>query len=210
MYELYYEEGGALVNNPGLNPERVRTVELTAEQRLSSVSYASLSMYQFSMWDLIEQTELQGEMVGQHQNIGSAHARGIEAELIARTPAGHTATVSVGTQYGEGIRLQPELVNSPRTIVGLSASFKFLECCEAAIRARYESGRWTIAGTKTDPFILVNAIVHITRIAGHVDLSLAARNLFDIRFAYPAGLEHRQAQLTQDGRTISVRAAVRW
>lgn len=210
VYELYYEEGNGLVNNPSLRPERVRTVELSAEQRLSTVTYALLSVYQYSMWDLIEQTTLQGEAIGQHQNIGSTHARGFEAEVITRTPAGHTASASFGTQYGEGFGLRPELVNSPRTIIGLTASLKFLERCEFAVKARYESGRWTIAGTKTDPAIMVNAFFNVTRIGGHLDLCLAARNIFDTRVAYPAGLEHRQDRLVQDGRTLGIKAVVRW
>lgn len=210
VYELYYEEGNGLVSNPTLRPERVRTVELSAEQRLSAVTYALVSVYQFSMWDLIEQTTLQGESVGQHQNIGSTHARGFEAEVITRTPKGHTASLSFGTQYGEGIGLRPELVNSPRTIIGLSASMKVLERCELAVKARYESGRWTLAGMKTDPTILVSAFLNIARIGGHVDLCLAARNIFDTRIAYPGGLEHRQDRLVQDGRTLGIKAVVRW
>lgn len=210
VYELYYEEGEGLVSNPSLRPERIRTLELSGEQRISSVTYAVLSVYQFSMWDLIEQTALQGEAIGQHQNIGSAHARGIEAEVITRTRAGHTASLTIGTQYGEGFGLRPELVNSPRTILGLSTSFKFLERCEVAVQARYETGRWTIGGRKTDPSALVNAFITVARIAGHVDLCFAARNVFDVRYAYPGGLEHLQDELVQDGRTMALRAIVRW
>lgn len=210
VYELYYEEGDGLVSNPSLRPERIRTLELSGEQRISSVTYAVLSLYEFSMWDLIEQTTIQGESIGQHQNIGSTHARGIEAEVIARTPAGHTASVSFGAQYGEGIGLRPELVNSPRTILGLSTSLTFLERCEAAIRARYETGRWTIAGKKTDPFLMVNAFVSVARIGGHVDLCCAVRNVFDVRSAYPGGLEHVQDELVQDGRSLALKANVRW
>ncbi|CAG0983224.1 partial Vitamin B12 transporter BtuB, partial [Anaerolineae bacterium] len=210
MYELYYEEGEGLVSNPSLRPERVRTLELTGEQRISNVTYAQVSVYQFSMWDLIEQTTLQGEAIGQHKNIGSTHARGIEAELITRTPAGHTASLSVGTQSGEGIGLRPELVNSPRTIIGFSASVRFLERCEAAVRARSETGRWTIGGMKTDPSVIVNAFLTVARIAGHVDLCCAARNIFDVQYAFPGGLEHLQDQLVQDGRTVALKAIVRW
>lgn len=210
VYELYYEEGDGLVSNPSLRPERIRTLELSGEQRISSVAYAVLSVYQFSMWDLIEQTTVQGEAVGQHQNIGSTHARGVEAELIARTSSGHTASLSVGTQYGEGFGLRPELVNSPRTIVGMSASVKFLEYCEAALRARYETGRWTLRGSMTAPSVLVHAFVTVARIGGHVDLCCAARNVFDVRYAYPGGLEHLQDELVQDGRTLALKAIVRW
>lgn len=210
VYELYYEEGNGLVSNPSLRPERVRTFELSAEQRLSTVTYALLSVYQFSMWDLIEQTTLQAEAVGQHRNIGSVHARGIEAEMITRMPAGHTASLTVGTQYGEGLGLRPALVNSPRTIIGLSASVKFLERCEVAVRARYESGRWTLAGAETDAAVVVNAFFNVLRIGGHVDLCFAARNILDASVSYPGGLEHRQDRIIQDGRTLGMKAVVRW
>ena len=144
FYEIYYDDGTTLVGTPDLKAERVRTIEVSVEHRLSSIMYGSLSLYQYSMRDLIEQTTVQGEAIGQHQNIGSAHARGIECELITRSPSGHTASVSVGTQYSEGDGLYPELTNSPRTIVGLSSSLKLLERCEVALRARYETGRITL------------------------------------------------------------------
>lgn len=210
IYELYYEDHDGLVSNPSLRDERIRTLEVSAEQRLSALTYASLSLYQFTMWDIIEQTALQGEAVGQHQNIGSAHARGIEGELIMRSPTGHTAAMSIGTQYSEGIGQQPELVNSPRTIIGMSGSVRFLERCEIAVRGRYESRRTTVYGSTTDPFVVVHAFLRVNRIAGLVDVGLAVRDLFDTRYAYPGGLEHRQAAIVQDGRTIDLRMAVRW
>jgi iron complex outermembrane receptor protein len=210
FFEIYYDDGTALVGTPDLKAERVRTIEVSVEHRLSSIMYGSLSLYQYSMRDLIEQTTVQGEAVGQHQNIGSAHARGIECELISRSPSGYTGSVSVGTQYSAGDGLYPELTNSPRTIIGLSSSLKLLEQCEVAVRARYETGRITLIGTKTDPFLLVNAIFHVYRMGGMCDLSLAVRNVFDARYAYPGGLEHTQSSLTQDGRSFDLRAVVRW
>ena len=210
FYEVYYDDGTALVGTPDLKSERVRTIEISAEHRISSILYGSVSLYQFNMRDLIEQTTAQGETVGQHQNIGSARARGIECELIIRTPAGHTASLSFGTQYSEGVGSQPELTNSPRTIVGVSSSVKILEDLELAVRARYETGRLTITGSRTDPFLLVNAYLHLYRIGERSDLSLAVRNVFDSRYAYPGGLEHTQPWLMQDGRTFDLRAVVRW
>jgi outer membrane receptor for ferrienterochelin and colicin len=210
VYELYYEDSEGIVSNLSLRDERVRTLEVSAEQRLSSMTYATVSLYQFSMWDLIEQTTVLGEAIGQHQNVGEAHARGIEGELIARSPAGHTASLSIGTQYGDGLGGEQELSNSPRTIIGASASVKFLERCEASVRGRYESSRITTTGTRTDPFFLVHAYLHVNRIAGLADLGLAVRNLFDVRYAYPGGFEHRQPAIAQDGRTITLRLVVRW
>jgi outer membrane receptor for ferrienterochelin and colicin len=210
VYELYYEDTEGIVSNPSLRDERIRTIEVSAEQRLSSMTYATMSLYQFNMWDLIEQTTVQGEAIGQHQNVGSANVRGIEGELIARSPAGHTASLSVGTQYGEGFIGRQELSNSPRTIIGASASIRFLKWCEASLRGRYETGRLTLAGWRTDPFFLLHAFLHINRIAGFADLGLAVRNVFDVRYAYPGGLEHRQPAIEQDGRTITLRLVVRW
>jgi outer membrane receptor for ferrienterochelin and colicins len=210
FYELYYDDGTAIVSNPDLKSERVKTIELSVEHRLNSIMYGSVSLYQFGIQDLIEQTTVQTEVVGQHQNIGSVHARGIECELITRLPSGNAASISIGTQYSEGDGIRPELTNSPRTILGASGSLKLLENCELALRARYETGRLTIAGTPTDPFLLVNAFLHVYRIGERCDLSLAVRNVFDAHYAYPAGLEHTQASLTQDGRTFDLRAVVRW
>jgi hypothetical protein len=39
---------------------------------------------------------------------------------------------------------------------------------------------------------------------------MRASNLFDAEYAHPVGLEHRQDVVPQDGRSVSIRATVRF
>jgi hypothetical protein len=41
-------------------------------------------------------------------------------------------------------------------------------------------------------------------------VSVRAANLFDAEYAHPVGFEHRQDVVPQDGRSVSVRATLRF
>jgi outer membrane receptor protein involved in Fe transport len=88
----------------------------------------------------------------------------------------------------------------------------------AGMSARYESGRRTLAGTETDPAFISD--LHLLLPArstpsprGPIDrleLSLRINNLFDASYATPGGVEHRQAAIAQDGRTVSAELRYRF
>lgn len=71
--------------------------------------------------------------------------------------------------------------------------------------SRYESGRRTISGPSTPAFIRTDANVTWTPAAlPGAEVGLRVANLFDVRYETPAGLEHRQRAIVQDGRAWSL------
>jgi iron complex outermembrane receptor protein len=73
-----------------------------------------------------------------------------------------------------------------------------------AFEAMYESARTTLRATKTDPIYLANGRIAFA-LRNRLELSLVARNLFDTHYATPAGYEHRQDAIAQDGRTFAIK-----
>jgi outer membrane receptor protein involved in Fe transport len=82
------------------------------------------------------------------------------------------------------------------------------------IATRYESGRRTLAGPSTTAFVRTDAHVALapprSALLRGATLSLRATNLFDVRYASPAGIEHRQTTIPQPGRALSVDLAWRF
>ena len=73
-----------------------------------------------------------------------------------------------------------------------------------------QPGRRTVQGTTTDSFLRADAVARWQRAASPWALELQLRNLADARYAYPGGLEHRQAAIEQDGRTLTLRVEYRF
>lgn len=205
VYELFYEEEGNMRSNPSLGPERVRTLELCADQRFSPTTAGSFSVYQYTMRDIVEQIPVDDQGTLQHRNSGVARGRGIEGEVVFRSPAGFTASASAGAQYIEAMDGSGELTNAPRTIVCLNAGVPLGASFMLALQGRFETGRLTTQGTRTDRHLLVNAFVHGWMLFDAADVSVAIRNLLGARYALPGGYEHAQAAIGQDGRTFALR-----
>jgi outer membrane receptor protein involved in Fe transport len=79
-----------------------------------------------------------------------------------------------------------------------------------ALEALLESGRETIQGTSTGAVSLVDANFTWTSEKRPVSLSLQVRNLLDETYFHPAGYEHVQTSLRQDGRSFTLRLGYRF
>jgi outer membrane receptor protein involved in Fe transport len=72
------------------------------------------------------------------------------------------------------------------------------------------SSRVTLAQNRADAFTVVNLTLFNDRMVMGLELSGSIYNLFDTRYGYPGGEEHRQDVLPQDGRTARVKLAYRF
>ena len=84
LAERFYDDGGvSQVSNPDLGSERIETVQASWERALGPSTLMTLGVYRTSLRQLIELTE--GENgIWRYENIGSAHARGIEFDVVHR------------------------------------------------------------------------------------------------------------------------------
>jgi outer membrane receptor protein involved in Fe transport len=196
-------EPGTQRPNPDLKHERIRTWELSIEQRLSPVLMLYSSYYDFTMSNLIDPVvDPIGSLV-QFRNISEAKAAGVEIELLARFN-GVTLSASGALQSSTDGVTGRRLSNSPGTILKMHCSVPLTGTLSCALMLHYESARLTVYDTYADPFAVADLHVRAGRIFGVCDASLLVRNLFDARYAYPGGIEHVQPTIPQDGRSVSV------
>lgn len=200
-YELaYVDPQGGVQGNSALDVEKIDTWEAIVEHRLTGDVYAVVDVFEYRMRGLIDPRESAG--IVQFENVGAARARGIEAELQARFDrlwVHGSVTFEDAVQRGDR---DTRLTNSPRHLVRFGISSPFADRWTGAFEALYESERLTIHGTRTDAFLLANGRLAFA-LSDRLELSVAVRNLFDREYATPAGFEHVQHAIPQDGSTFT-------
>jgi iron complex outermembrane receptor protein len=189
--------------NPTLRPERIRTFELVAMRRVSSVVVLSGSAYYYQLHDLIDQVSLIDGTL-QYANIQSADGRGVELEVDARPSDALFLRASYALLVATEEPADSRLTNSPEQIAVATGTFALPEKTHFTTTLRYESGRRTISGTSTPAFVRTD--VDLTRRiheATALSAGLLVTNLFNVYYANPGGLEHLESSLQRDGRRLS-------
>jgi iron complex outermembrane receptor protein len=202
IYEMEYEDTvwGAK-KNTALLPERVRSVEAVVEHRLTSDTFVVLSAYKLDVARLIEPVIDPADGLYQFQNVGTANARGVEAEINTRRKNGLWVYGSYAFQRTtEDGRM---MSNSPQHLMKAGVSTNPWARFHGGLEVAYDSGRHTLQDTMTDAAMLVHGTIS-ARVAHRTRLSLSVRNIFDVAYANAVGPEFRQASILQDGRTVAL------
>jgi iron complex outermembrane receptor protein len=195
--------------NPGLRPERIRTLELDFQRRVTQPLLVGVSLYDYAMRDLIDQV---ADVDGiEYQNVASAHGQGFEMQidLVPGGPFSTRATYTVQRAH-DGTTGEP-LTNSPEQIATISAIARSKTGVRSAFTIRHETQRRTVVGTSTPAFARSDMTVGFTPSehtalawATGLDVSVRARNVFGAAYSTPGGVEHLQPGIPQDGRVLSL------
>jgi outer membrane cobalamin receptor len=210
-YEMYYaiegESGSGA--NPDLQPERITTRELVLEHALAGAGHATLSLYQYSVSDLINQQLDPDSGTLVFRNLDHANARGMEAAL-ERQLGGARLRASYAWQQAHDRQGAP-LIDSPRHLakINLVAPLPRGESrlgmellCSAARLGAFDSA----AGG----YCTGNLTLNVPRVLPMADLSLSMFNAFDKRYADIAGPAFEQAALARQGRSVYAKLAYRF
>ena len=203
VYERHFAVGG-FRTNPDLGREHVRTFEVVLEQRLTSWLRGDASVYYYRMHGLIDPLEdeapVDEESIFYFANRGAVEVPGAEIGLTMRLPHGSAAYASYAYQRARDER-GSELTNSPAHLAKLGGSTRLHRLLELQAEARSESGRLTVAGERTRSAVIGRVGVAGTMLE-RLRLWITVENVFDTRYATPAGVEHVQVAIPQDGRAL--------
>ncbi|HLP16409.1 MAG TPA: TonB-dependent receptor [Bacteroidota bacterium] len=206
FYELnYFDNELGFKSNPSLSAELITTWEVAFEQRFSDHVRASLSLYRNEMVDLIDQVVDPSDSLTQFQNQDKMIARGVEAELNYVPFRALHCYGLLSLQKTESEITHAEPSNSPAWLARLGISYKFSQWVEASLEASHDSRRLALNGSATDPFTLVHTRLNVFPLGEHLMVSLGIRNLFDTRYTFPGGYEHRQVAIEQLGREVTLK-----
>lgn len=205
-YELYYDDGAAYkAASQALEPEKIQTYELVLDRALGPY-HLTASAYMNKLRDLISQIidPADGRLV--FGNEGGTRTRGVELLVErgwangAKVRASYARQVSYDRATGLGLADSPEHLVKANAIAPV-----FRDKARLGVEAQYASGRLTLSGGSVAPYLVTNLTVTTDRLLpGGVSLSAGVWNLFDTRYADPAGRDLRQDAIPQDGRSVRV------
>ncbi len=192
-----------------LEPEEIDTHEIVWERYTNDWLRTSVSAYWYKADRLItlaldETTELGITYVNQ----GEVRARGVEVEAQMRLGRGWQASTSYALQRAIDRDTAMALPNSPRQMakgrvsIPLRSPNSYL-AVEGVLLGR----RGTLAGGTVPRAGTVNLTLS-QPIGSSWELFASVRNVFDAAYSDPAGSQHLQDVIPQNGRTA--RVGVRW
>jgi iron complex outermembrane receptor protein len=206
LYERFYDDGSVTQKRAAhLRPEHVRTLELSLEHRLSAELALSLDAYDVRTHDLINLTSDPADQLLVYINEGRPRSTGFEGEFSARIGRVE-GRAALAREYARDEK-STTLFDSPRTTGRVGVSVPVTPRGRLAFEMRHLSERATLAGSKLPAYTLLNLTFTARLLSPAIELLLAAQNALDLPYADPAGEEHRQTSIVQDGR--SIRASVR-
>ncbi|WP_296225588.1 TonB-dependent receptor plug domain-containing protein [Ralstonia sp. UBA689] len=206
-YELHYQTsspGGQQVNTR-LSAERIRTYEAVLEQQMGPGGKATLSVFQNNVSNLISQSEDPTTGLLVFSNVARVRTRGTELGYEQNWPGGTRLRTSYSFQHSEDADSDQTLSNSPRHMLKLNVSTPvWRDDCRAGVEAQYISNRLTTSGS-VGGYWIANLTLLAARLVPNLEMSASVYNLFDRRYADPAGPEVPQTSIVQDGRTFRLK-----
>ena len=198
--ELYYED--ELQRRPdGLRVESLRSHELVALWRPAPAWQLQGSLHRARMSDVIELVRRDDGLMG-FTNRGGVHTLGADLEASWISAGGMQLRGSTSFERAEDAETGQPLSNaplhlwklsltSPTPVAGLGVGLNLLRVGD----------RRLLQGGSIESYLRVNARLRYAPPGSPWEASLSAYNLLDRRYADPAGPEHQQASLAQDGRS---------
>jgi outer membrane cobalamin receptor len=206
FYEAYYESYNNHKINPDIKSEKIRTAEITWSHEISRSVFGNLSVYRFTIYNLIDQVLDKSDGLTEFMNIGKATGTGAEYELRYKHPANdNQAFLNFTLQRSVDNNSDQILSNSPEFMVKSGIVCSFSKYFNIVPEFFYETGRKTLAGNRTGNVCLFNFGINSCKFLKYFEASLKTRNLFNIKYFVPGGNEHVQDVLVQDSRNIYLR-----
>lgn len=205
-YELYYQFPGAggQLPNPLLHKERIVTTELAMVRQLGGNARLTVSAFRNQGSGIITQVEVQPNDLARFDNTSRTTAKGIEVDVEKRWHGDVQLHLTYSTMH---VSLDPAMtiVNAPVHLLKLNTSAPLAASWHAGLEAQYTSARNGING-QVGGYTIANLNLLRKEAGSRWDTAIYINNLLNHRYADPASTEHVMNAITQDGRTIYLRA----
>jgi iron complex outermembrane receptor protein len=184
FFERYFAQPGLNLADPGLRPERLRTLDLNYEAQLGADSRLSLTAFRYRAMDLIEEQSLAPTGELQFQNASSAQARGADLALDQRLAAGLNARLSAEYAYAYDA-LGNWMQNAPLWTGRLALDQALPADWHVAAEGLFEGRRLAIDNAVLPAAWTCNVNLLRAPHPGQLDLAVGVYNLLDRDVAQP-------------------------
>lgn len=208
--ESQYGDSASLPN-PSLRSESLRATELALDWRPMPNLRLGASAYHYVVSGLIDQVVDPGSGLLIFNNVGAAHAKGFELEADYVGTSGWRARGSWSRQSTRDDATGEPVTNSPVALAKLNLSVPWPQWhARVGLECHYVGERLTVARAPLPSHTVANVTLQVTPAGSKWTLGASVYNLFDRAYADPAGTEHLQDTLAQDGRSLRVQAGLRF
>lgn len=210
VYQRFYTTPSYAVGNPELVPERMRSIDLTWEQRLGHSMRLTSSLYFFRVQDLLGLDA----STGLSANLPDVIGRGLELELQQRWQ--NDATLRVGYTLQQPGASSTHIENVARHSLRGNFSVpvfstQWLAGLEGQLLSRRQTG---LEGNGVAGYGVANANLTYLPSGKKWDVALGIYNLFDHQYEDPVGLDTTLAgqrdRMLQIGRTFRLKFTARF
>ncbi len=210
-YELYYGDDSTMKQNPGLREERSTTYELILEQQIGRHVRGRFTGYYTRVKDLITQITDPVDDMLVFENISKAELKGVELEFITKWDNGLNGRISYSYQDARELTSGDRLPNAARHLVKVNLLVPLVEDkLFLGLEEQYTSRKNTLSGGRTGDFFITNVTLFSHDLLKNLELSGSVYNLFNSKYFVPAGGEHLQDRIEQDGRMFRLKATWRF
>ena len=200
VYERYYTAPSFAYGNPALEPEKMRSLEVSWEKRFGMQSKLTATAYRFHI-DRMVTTDANGVAT----NGSQVQASGLEMEYEQRWSNGGRLRTGYSVQHASDETRRFD--NSPRHMlkanIGLPTGIPHLT---AGLESQWISRRIADQGNQSVPaYLLANLNLRYAPSDARWEIALGIYNLFDRQYADPVASDQimslRRWQMPQFGRT---------
>jgi len=183
-----------------LKSESLHSLELATLWRPSAQFDASLSVYRLQLNDIIDFIDLpSGQQT--YANSGRARTQGLELEATWQCSERLRLRGSWARQHADDALSGQPLSDAPRSVAKLMLTANGpWPGTTAGLNLVRLGERRSVAGTRVPPYLRANAQLAYAPAGERWSIAVGLYNLADAHYDDPAGPEHRQDTLPQDGR----------
>ncbi|MBE9570498.1 MAG: TonB-dependent receptor [Proteobacteria bacterium] len=179
--EQFADQNPVTLGNPGLDPETIDTVELAFDYRPTFDLQTTLNLFGYRANGLIEYVPSGG---GTRTAQNDRDQKGYGFELEAKWKATNTIEITgnYAWQYSVDRETEARIPDAPSQQAFLNMNWKFFPKWSLYSQVNWVGNRYRMASdarAEIDDYVLVDMTLHRQKIMNHLDLTVAARNIFD-------------------------------
>lgn len=199
-FEAFYHDGDeSMKANPGLHPERIRSLEVAVEHFARDAWHWSGSVFHNRLRQRIAQELDPHDGLLVYRNRGDASTHGVTLTAQRRWRGGHRVRLSASWHDSRDHARDDRLSHSPRVVAKLDATVP-IGAWRATIEGRHVGARTSGDGRVGGQSWGNLALVSSDRLPGGARIALRIDNLFDRRLFDPASDEFAHDRLPREGR----------
>lgn len=203
VFERFYNDGGdTQIASPNIGPEKIRSVEFSAQHYLGFNLWGSGHLYYQWISDRIsEQVNSSGLLF--YENTKGVTQRGAEFELEGRWQNGLRGRLSYALQESTDRDSGKGIGNSPTHLIKLNGTLPlFSDKLFLGLEEQFVGKRKTVSGASARDALITNLTLFSANIFTGWEASASLYNAFNRKYDDPAGPEHTQDKIRQDGRSF--------